>query len=76
MAIGNIAYVYLVVPGNYSGGTVTATLTGGITASIATSTTSTGTYTALSTLTPNTGYYFRVTATNAANFLGLSLVFS
>jgi len=75
MAIGNIAYVYLVVPSNYAGGTVTSTISGGVSGTIATSTSSNGNYSTLGTLVANTGYYFRITASSTGNFLGLSLVF-
>ena len=75
MSVGSTAYVYLVVPANYGGGTVTGTVHGGATAAIATSTSSGGTYSALGALTANTGYYFKVTASVAGNFLGISLVF-
>lgn len=75
MSVGSTAYVYLVVPANYAGGTVTGTVHGGATAAIATSASSGGTYTALGALSANTGYYFKVTASVAGNFLGISLVF-
>lgn len=75
MSIGSTAYVYLVVPANYGGGTVTGTVHGGVAATIATSTSSGGIYTTLGGLSANTGYYFKVTATAVGNFLGLSLVF-
>jgi hypothetical protein len=70
----NVAYVYLVVPGNYAGGTVTSTVHG-VTGTITTSTSSGGTYSALSTLAANTGYYFKMTAGATGNFLGISLIF-
>ena len=75
MVSGNVAYVYLVVPANYAGGTVTSTISGGVSGTIATSTSSNGTYSTLGTLVANTGYYFRITASSTGNFLGLSLVF-
>ena len=75
MVSGNVAYVYLVVPANYAGGTVTSTISGGVSGTIATSTSSNGNYSTLGTLVANTGYYFRITASSTGNFLGLSLVF-
>lgn len=75
MAVGSTAYVYLVVPANYGGTTVTGTVYGGVAATIATSTSSGGTYTTLGALSASTGYYFKVTATSIGSFLGISLVF-
>lgn len=74
MNSGNVLYVYLVVPSNYNGGTVTGTC--GLSGTIRVNSGSGGAYVDLPTaLTAGQGYIFSFTASVSGNFWGASLVF-